>query len=341
MELVCCLAMKDPQVYHHLLPLARHPLVSRLWIVRSHQSAYGTIPKAEYVLTPMPKPWRWLQMLRRCHALAARHNVAAFLSFNPYPYGLISLTAAYRYNIPIHFGYVGKDWHQHMTGSLRHILLVALRKASFITVSGSKLRKKMIEYKISEEKIAVLPHSIDINKFQISKPENAKYDAVFVGELISRKNVDVILRAFSFVVRVFPNISLCIVGDGPDMFMLQQMTKEFNISSQVVFVGAQKNVQPFIASSRIAVMASSQEGFPFFLVEAISTGIVPVCTPVAAIPEYITDGVNGLLFPVGDASSLAEKIKLRSHFSYDHATKVWDPWLEKIALQNKRRLQVP
>ncbi len=355
MELVCCLAMKDPQVYHHLLPLARHPLVSRLWIVRSHQSAYGTIPKAEYVLTPMPKPWRWLQMLRRCRALAARPNVTAFLSFNPFPYGLISLFAARRFNLPMHFGFVGVDWNRHMHGPLRGFLMPALRQAAFVTAAGAGMRQDMIHRGLDPQQVAVLPHSIDLNRFPVTDPAQAEYAAIFAGQLMALKGVDVILRAFAEVLGQCPGQRLCIVGDGDEGTRLRQMAVDLGIAAFVDFVGKQADVQPFIARARIAVMASHQEGFPFFLVEAISSGLVPVCTPVGAISELIQDGENGFLFPIGDAPGLARRIgmilkdpglyarlrgkvlRLRKQFSYECATKVWDPWLRRLVTTSDER----
>jgi glycosyltransferase involved in cell wall biosynthesis len=44
--------------------------------------------------------------------------------------------------------------------------------------------------------------------------------------------------------------------------------------------------------------------------EAMACGLPVVVTPVGKIREYVTDGVNGLIFPRGDAESLAEKLLL-------------------------------
>ena len=45
------------------------------------------------------------------------------------------------------------------------------------------------------------------------------------------------------------------------------------------------------------------------LLEAMAWGLAPICTPIGSIPEYIEDGVNGLLVRPGAVADLAEKIE--------------------------------
>ena len=93
-EVVCCVALGDSQIYNHLTPVALNPLISKIWIIRHRKSDIGQIPKAEYVLvSDKCKPLRWLQMRKQCMRLARRPEVKAFISFNPIPYGIIAGTA--------------------------------------------------------------------------------------------------------------------------------------------------------------------------------------------------------------------------------------------------------
>lgn len=58
----------------------------------------------------------------------------------------------------------------------------------------------------------------------------------------------------------------------------------------------------------VFLMPSYGEGFPNSLLEAMAAGLVPVVTPVGAVPEIVTDGEHGLVIPVGDAAALAAAI---------------------------------
>ena len=348
-EVVCCMMSWDASVYNHLMPIVQHPLVSRLWIVRPQKSLYGAIAKAEYVLTPAAlKPIRWIKMLKACIKLGARKEVKAFVSFNPVPYGLIAYCAAKWRKKPIHLGFIGADWNKYSKGPFGKLLMPAYRKADFITATGLPMKTEMIDKGLRDEKIALLPHPIDLDRFPVRDSVKTQYTCVFVGELIKRKRVDVILKAFQQVRKRHPDSKLCIVGDGPLAPELKRQTTELRIADAVDFVGFISNVQPYLEKSRIILIASDGEGFPFSLVEGICCGLVPVSTPVGTITDTIIDGNNGLLFPQGDYHALEKKIlqliekpllydrlrtnvlELRKEFSYESATVVWDRWFQSL-----------
>lgn len=348
-EIACCIAMEDSQVLHHLAPLAMHPLVTKLWIVRSHLSATGEIPKAEYVLTPeSTRPTRWMRMSRECARLAQRPALRAFASFNPFPYGLIGAAAAKRHGKAVHFGFIGSDWYRHMKGPQRAVLGPLVRDASFYTCTGGEMRNDMIEAGFDGDRIAPLPHCIDLARFRAHEPDTAKYTCIFVGKLIERKRVDVILHAFADLLRTHPNETLCILGRGPLEAECRELAKSLGIGHAVDFQGFHDNVEAYYAQARIDLIASHTEGYPFSLVEGICCGLVPVTTPAGTITDHIRDDENGLVVPIGDATAMANAIRrlldepatherlrtavldMRDDYSYDRATEVWDTWLQRI-----------
>ena len=348
MELVSCLVM-GANAYYYLAPLGMHPSISRLWILRPGRVERGQIPNAEYVLVAQkPTLWRLAQMLWASLQLGQRKEVKAFTSFNPFPYGLIQLPAAILYHKPIHFGFVGRDWYQHSRGWMGWFLRPFVRRANFVTATGPRMRRQMIEYGIEEGRIAILPHAIDVDNYPINDPETATYTCIFVGQLIQRKRVDLILQAFALVLETGANARLCIVGDGPLAEDLAALVLELGIEGAVDFVGFQSDVRPYIRSSKMMVMASDMEGLPFAIIEGMSSGLVTITTPVGTIEDLIVDGENGLLFSQNDAKGLAECIcrlmddpdlynklrvnvlQLRDDYAFAAATAVWDSWLSSL-----------
>ena len=349
LELVCCLRLKDSLAFHYLFPLARHPLVSRIWIVRHAPIEYAAIPNAELVLVnSIWKPVRFGRMIAACHDLARRPGVKGFVSFNPIPYGLFSYTAARRYGKAIHFGFIGSDWDMARRSWVRDALR-RLTEPDFVTATGEGIRREMMQVGFPGDRIRVLPHAIDLERFSIGPSGSFEHDCVYVGSLIQRKQIDVILQAFAMVVEKHCEARLCIVGDGPLKSQLISLAESLGLSESVKFVGYQKDVRPYFAASRMVIIASRLEGFPFALVEGICSGAIPIATPVASIPEILEDRMNCLLFPIGDHAALADRItrilddddlanslrlnalRLRDNFSYDAATNVWTPWLESLA----------
>lgn len=348
-EIVCCLALNDSVARHHLVPLAEHPLVSRLWIVRHRTLAMDDIPNAEYILLPTKyRLWRFLQMLYICLILGRKEKVRAFVSFNPFPYGLFSYLAARLNRKAIHFGFIGSDWNRWGSSWLGRCLLPLLRSGDFVTVMGRSMRQEMLQRGFRSSRLAILPQSTDLDRFPVADPRDARYTCIFLGSLIELKNVDVILRAFHELRATHPEARLGILGDGSLRPELERLAQRLGIDDRVEFVGFVQNVQPYLSASRIIVIASRCEGFPSSLVEGICCGLVPVCTRVGAIPDVIAHGRNGFFFPTGDSAALAdcvrkllddpelyktlrtEVLKLRETFAHESTTHAWDGWLNTL-----------
>lgn len=127
---------------------------------------------------------------------------------------------------------------------------------------------------------------------------------VFVGSLIPRKGVDVLLRALAGLKRA--DLCLRIVGDGPDRDRLLALAQELGVASQVEFVGqvAPDAVASHIADSSIYVLPSYSEGRPNVLLEAMAAGLAIAATRIPGVIDTVADGQHAWLFEPGDDASL-------------------------------------
>src|SRR5690242_3629185 len=98
-----------------------------------------------------------------------------------------------------------------------------------------------------------------------------------MGRLQREKAYDVLLRAFSSVLKTFPQAKLTILGEGPLEAQLKKQAVELGIDRVVAFPGFQKNPWPYVKHADLFVLGSRFEGLPNALLEALALG-----TPVVA-----------------------------------------------------------
>jgi glycosyltransferase involved in cell wall biosynthesis len=129
---------------------------------------------------------------------------------------------------------------------------------------------------------------------------------VCVANLRPEKGHDVLLRAFSHVVKRVPHARLVIVGTGPLDAELRSLAALFGIERQVEFVGAAADVWQHLARADVFALASSHEPGGIAVLEAMAAGLPVVASRVGGIPELVEHGRTGELVTPGDASALAE-----------------------------------
>ncbi len=121
------------------------------------------------------------------------------------------------------------------------------------------------------------------------------------------KALDVAIEAVAAV----DGVSLVVAGDGPERSRLESLVTSRGLESRVRFLGARprETVFELLAAADAAVLSSSWENFPHGVVEALAAGTPVIATAVGGVGEVVTDGVNGLLVPRGDAGALAAAIR--------------------------------
>jgi glycosyltransferase involved in cell wall biosynthesis len=139
----------------------------------------------------------------------------------------------------------------------------------------------------------------------------------YVGQLIPRKGVDVLLRAFAELRRRRPQARLRITGDGPERRRLQALVSELGLGDAVrISVGMR--LMPgdvpawFQELERAwALVAPSVHREPFGLVaaEALVHGVPVIATDGGGFAETVEPGISGLLVPRGDQASLKDALE--------------------------------
>lgn len=117
-----------------------------------------------------------------------------------------------------------------------------------------------------------------------------------VGRLLdSHKRFSDLIRAAALLKQKGIPVKLLIVGDGPDLDMLNDLCIALGVREDVFFVGYQGNTAPYFACMDLFALASQMEAFGLVLVDAMLFKLPVVATSVGGIKYVVADGKTGIL----------------------------------------------
>ncbi len=187
-----------------------------------------------------------------------------------------------------------------------------------IAVAESVKRHIIDKQGIDSDKIVVIRNGIDIGRYAGSgNPEVTRREFGFhnnsvivgvVGRLNKQKGLAFFLRAACEVLKVEKRVQFLIVGEGPQRYELERLSKRLGIDQWVVFSGFRADVPSVLSVMDIFVMPSLVEGFPLSLLEAMAVGKPVIASNIGGIPEIVKDRESGILVPPRDPEALAEAI---------------------------------
>ena len=119
-----------------------------------------------------------------------------------------------------------------------------------------------------------------------------------VSRIAQEKSIDRLIINHKELLKKYPNFKLLIVGDGPDLDKMKDLTKELEIENNVIFTGkvALNNVPLYYQLGDIFVTASTTETQGLTVVEAMSSSIPVVAINDDSFKNSVIDDLNGYLY---------------------------------------------
>ena len=159
---------------------------------------------------------------------------------------------------------------------------------------------------------------VDVNKIRnISVNKKTKRESIGVpedkiliisaGELIERKNHEVIIRALAKLCN--RDVYYAIAGKGPLKNYLTELACKLGVSDRVIFLGFRTDIFELYHISDICAFPSKIEGLGIAGVEAMAAGVPLVSSNVHGILDYVIDGKTGYAIDPKDVDGYAEAIK--------------------------------
>ena len=189
-----------------------------------------------------------------------------------------------------------------------------LRRAAHVICPSAYLRELAIGWGLQPDAVSVLPNPTPPVPELPSRAEiRAQLEAgdgpllAFAGRLTAQKALRVALEA----VAANDGVTLLIAGEGPEQPGLEAAVAELGLAGRVRFLGPlpRRGVLELFRAADASILSSSWENFPHTVVEALAVGTPVLSTAAGGVAEVVTDGLNGLLVPVGDITGLAAAVR--------------------------------
>ena len=179
-------------------------------------------------------------------------------------------------------------------------------------IAVSKFLKERIVNQF-QNTATVIPNIVDTRAFVYqTKRQRVEVETRFVscGNLVPSKRHDLSIRAFSALHDEVKNISMCLIGDGPERKRLEALALERGCIDKIEFTGhlCREEVAEKLNAADLFVLPSKHETFGLAYVEAMASGLPVIATKCGGPESYVTAD-NGILIEVDDEYALLQAMR--------------------------------
>lgn len=247
-----------------------------------HFSATPTLSRSR--LLYLFDAWRIAKSLPAPDAITAQ---------DPFETGLAALFIAWQLSVPLHVqvhtDFTAPAYRRHsLLNRIRYSLAwFVLRRAARVRVILQRTKDELEAGDISAP-ITVLPIFVDTARFggiAREKHPRWKIDALYVGRLEPEKHPCLALDAIAAARRAGHDIGLTVVGEGSEREILARKAREMKLEARVEFIGARRDIRPYLAKADVVLVPSRYEGYGLVIVEALAAGIPVIATDVGIARE--------------------------------------------------------
>ena len=197
--------------------------------------------------------------------------------------------------------------------NFRFCMLACQNKISkMITVSKSSL--DYLRGKTGKLPIEVIYNGVETNLFHPNLPQpylKGKPKLLFVGNLHTSKNVITLISSMKYILKIFPNAFLEIVGNGSEYQNLDNKIKQLKLEKNVELAGQinRDEIKFRFSSCDIFISSSIAEQHSITAFEAMACGKPVLLSNIPPFREVISDSKTGLLFSPYDEIDIAQKVE--------------------------------
>ena len=196
--------------------------------------------------------------------------------------------------------------------SYRETVAFCVDQSDAVTAVSASLRADTKRQMPVTHDITVIPNFVNIDVHR-RRPDPALRKrlcpaeerlVIHISNLRPVKQVSAVVRVFERIRTAVP-ARLLIVGEGPELSRVEQLTSELGVAEHVELIGEAQDIVGLLSVSDLFLLPSLQESFGLSALEAMACGVPVVASNAGGLPEVIVDGTTGFLHPPDDVAGMA------------------------------------
>jgi len=198
--------------------------------------------------------------------------------------------------------------------SIRHGLQAPIRGGAVAIAAIGSLAVVAYQKLFPEIPVFNIPYFCDLAPFRAAARQRGKENGpgvgiLFSGQLIERKGIDVLIRAFAQIAHRAPALELHLLGTGQGLDSLRKLIPA-TLSNRIHFLGFKQPAElPLIfAAADIFVLPSRHDGWGVVVNEALGAGLPIIVSDRVGARDLVDAGRNGLITCAGDIEGLADAL---------------------------------
>lgn len=192
---------------------------------------------------------------------------------------------------------------------IQNRLKTVCQKIHYVTCNCNAIKDLLIKFQVCQpEKIKVIHNGIAI-KEQLKSSKSDYFTVMFVGTLKEVKDPLTFIKSALKVLETHHECRFIIVGEGPLMQAMRQVTEHSNYQKQFYFLGSVPQDKIPYEDAHLLVSTSLREGSSNAVLEALSNGVPVVGTAVGGTKELLSACSFGRMVSPGNIDAIAEAIK--------------------------------
>ena len=302
---------------HHI---CRAPGDAKPVIRKSHNLTAYAVPSKFKILYPI------LAFLKGSKVIK-ENDTDVIYAQDPFLCGLGGCLLSKFYNVPLiiglHADFLDNPYwvNEKISNSFLNVLgKILIRRANLWRAVSHRIKERLVEMGISEDKILVVPTGGGVDVGVFSKADGSKirkdieskgYNNIvlFVGRLVKQKNLPLLLRVAKIVGQKHPKTLFLLVGDGELKETLEHMIHNMSLKN-VLLLGKipYSDIPNYYAACDIVILTSNYEGLPKTVEEGLAAGKPVVSTRVSGSTELVINGKTGYIADIGDANEFSQRL---------------------------------
>ena len=184
-----------------------------------------------------------------------------------------------------------------------------LDETDYIIAPSEFVADSFLRRGFDAERILRVPYGVDLGTFTsdlIPREKNRPFTLISTGSLSLRKGTPYLLEAFRLIRKTIPDARL-LLSDLKSSSILPILESYRDLPIEWAPSLGHEDLVKRLKSADLFILPSLEEGLVRTALEAMACGVPVILTPNTGSSDFVTEGVNGSVVPIRDASAIANK----------------------------------